>query len=402
MDYRCEDREKFGELRCNIGWLVTLHNFWLALKDNHGHPPNKKKKKKEPFSHEIHLNHRFQAGIWNFQTLNQVVESQLFTSSWYRCHQLSSDINYIQMSTFYSSSTPVSLMRTVGVWQLTLPLNSRTPENDHLHVYSLSLSFLVIWLPTRVRTDKITGDDATSPRRLSAQQIVLRHTKQSYFFMKYRQNRTQISSHSRAHHATVAATTLLHHTDHSAFLYTVKATNFGPHGNFGPLFQKGLLLLKRILQKNEENKSCRNSLDVQIRFCSFLVHDSSKEATELAREGPKFPWGPKLEALTVASNSCNVYMMTMRHLSYSRFPPAMNFMMKKGVYLWSCLACETRWMEVVPGTNSHPQTEHPLISKNCSTPTLHSNVVSLEKQRTKITNNEKTQQSKKGRWLPDC
>jgi hypothetical protein len=99
----------------------------------------------------------------------------------------------------------------------------------------------------------------------------------------------------------VAATTLLHHTDHSAFLYTVKATNFGPHGNFGPLFQKGLLLLKRILQKNEENKSCRNSLDVQIRFCSFLVHDSSKEATELAREGPK------LEALTVASNSCNVH-----------------------------------------------------------------------------------------------
>ncbi len=36
---------------------------------------------------------------------------------------------------------------------------------------------------------------------------------------------------------------------------TVKAPNFGPHGNFGPLFQKGLLSLKRVLQKNEENKS---------------------------------------------------------------------------------------------------------------------------------------------------
>jgi hypothetical protein len=23
-----------------------------------------------------------------------------------------------------------------------------------------------------------------------------------------------------------------------------------------------------------------------------LVHDSSKEATELAKKGPKFPWGP--------------------------------------------------------------------------------------------------------------
>jgi hypothetical protein len=33
---------------------------------------------------------------------------------------------------------------------------------------------------------------------------------------------------------------------------TVKAPNFGPHGNFGPLFQKGLLSWKRVLQKNED------------------------------------------------------------------------------------------------------------------------------------------------------
>jgi hypothetical protein len=37
--------------------------------------------------------------------------------------------------------------------------------------------------------------------------------------------------------------------------------------NFGPLFQKGLLSSKRVLQKNEENKSCGNYLDLQIRFC---------------------------------------------------------------------------------------------------------------------------------------
>ncbi len=40
------------------------------------------------------------------------------------------------------------------------------------------------------------------------------------------------------------------------FITTVKAPKFGPQGNFGPLFQKGLLSLKRVLQKNEENKSC--------------------------------------------------------------------------------------------------------------------------------------------------
>jgi hypothetical protein len=70
---------------------------------------------------------------------------------------------------------------------------------------------------------------------------------------------------------------------------TVKVPNFGPHGSFGPLFQKGLLSLKRILQKNEENKSCRKTLDLQICSCSYFVHDSSKEATELAQRCPKFP-----------------------------------------------------------------------------------------------------------------
>ncbi len=69
---------------------------------------------------------------------------------------------------------------------------------------------------------------------------------------------------------------------------TVKAPNFGPHENFGPLFQKKLPSLKRILQKNEENVSCRNTLDPQICFYSYLVHDSSKEATELAKKTPSF------------------------------------------------------------------------------------------------------------------
>jgi hypothetical protein len=69
---------------------------------------------------------------------------------------------------------------------------------------------------------------------------------------------------------------------------TVKTSNFGPHGNFGPLFQKDLLSLKRIVQKKEEDKNCRKTLDLQIRFCSFLVCVSSKEATELAKDCQSF------------------------------------------------------------------------------------------------------------------
>jgi hypothetical protein len=68
---------------------------------------------------------------------------------------------------------------------------------------------------------------------------------------------------------------------------TVKAPKFGPHGNFGPLFQKSLLSLKRILPKNEEDKCCRKTLDLHVCFCSYLLHDSSKEATKLAKKKVK-------------------------------------------------------------------------------------------------------------------
>jgi hypothetical protein len=60
---------------------------------------------------------------------------------------------------------------------------------------------------------------------------------------------------------------IVHHHVHS---HTVKARNFGPHGNFGPIFQKGLLSLKCVLQKNEENKSCRKTSHLQILFTSSV------------------------------------------------------------------------------------------------------------------------------------
>jgi hypothetical protein len=44
-----------------------------------------------------------------------------------------------------------------------------------------------------------------------------------------------------------------------------------------------VLSLKRVLQKNDEKKSCRKTVDLQIRFCSFLLQDSPKEATQLAK-----------------------------------------------------------------------------------------------------------------------
>ncbi len=52
-------------------------------------------------------------------------------------------------------------------------------------------------------------------------------------------------------------------------------------------FQKGLLSSKRVLQKDEKNKSCRKTMDLQIRFGSFLVQDSFKEAIELAKKRSK-------------------------------------------------------------------------------------------------------------------
>jgi hypothetical protein len=75
----------------------------------------------------------------------------------------------------------------------------------------------------------------------------------------------------------------------------VKASNFGPHGNFGLFFQV-FLLSKRVLQKNDWNKSCGHTFDLQSRFCSFLAQNLPKEATRLARNVPNFRLGSKLEA----------------------------------------------------------------------------------------------------------
>jgi hypothetical protein len=51
-----------------------------------------------------------------------------------------------------------------------------------------------------------------------------------------------------------------------------------------------LLSPKLVLQKKKKNMKAVGKLDsVQTRFCSFLVDNSPKEDTVLARQGPKFP-----------------------------------------------------------------------------------------------------------------
>ncbi len=69
---------------------------------------------------------------------------------------------------------------------------------------------------------------------------------------------------------------------HFVIISTVKAFNFGSHGNFGPFFGRvELLWSKRVLQKNEWNKSCRRTFDLPSRFCSFLAQNPPELSTDM-------------------------------------------------------------------------------------------------------------------------
>ncbi len=78
---------------------------------------------------------------------------------------------------------------------------------------------------------------------------------------------------------------------------TVKASNFGPHGNFGPLFQKGLLSSKCVLQKKRREWKLQNSFrSTDLVLIIFGTWFHPKKLRNLQKNGPKFPWGLKLEA----------------------------------------------------------------------------------------------------------
>jgi hypothetical protein len=65
----------------------------------------------------------FKGGVWKCQILNQVAESQLFTSLWNRYHQWMSDIELIQMRAFSAFYSKINSCFTAGkqivVWTCT-------------------------------------------------------------------------------------------------------------------------------------------------------------------------------------------------------------------------------------------------------------------------------------------
>ncbi len=95
----------------------------------------------------------------------------------------------------------------------------------------------------------------------------------------------------------------------------IRASNFEHHVSFG-IFSLGCILIT--ITHPTENGRCRRTSGLQNRFCSFLVLNSPKEATEFARKGPAFPWGPKLEAITVCCGPTTALSLVMFTFSHFR------------------------------------------------------------------------------------
>ncbi len=105
IDWRCENIKQVSEWKATF---VPFDRSWLPLSENPDHHPPQN----EPFSQKMHLKIPLLSGVWNCQILNQVVESQLFTSSWNRFHQWLPEIKLIQTSAFFSFLFPVSQLES--------------------------------------------------------------------------------------------------------------------------------------------------------------------------------------------------------------------------------------------------------------------------------------------------
>ncbi len=94
---------------------MPLDRSWLPLSENPDHS-----QKTNRSTRRCIWRYCFQAGVWNCRILNQVVESQLFTSLWNRYHQWLSGVEFIQISAFsasYSGIKPRSTAgKRIGVW----------------------------------------------------------------------------------------------------------------------------------------------------------------------------------------------------------------------------------------------------------------------------------------------
>ncbi len=115
IDYSCEDRKKVGELRGDI-WCHLIGLDSLFQKTSIITP-----QKTNRSARRCVWRYCFKAGVWNCQILNQVVESQLFTSLWNRYHQWLFDIELIQVSAFSASYSSINSCFTagkrIGVWK---------------------------------------------------------------------------------------------------------------------------------------------------------------------------------------------------------------------------------------------------------------------------------------------
>ncbi len=85
---------------------------------------------------------------------------------------------------------------------------------------------------------------------------------------------------------------------------TVKASNFGPHGNFAIFLASSVTSVDESCAKNEQNWICRSKVFLQILFSSFFCRTFFNDSKLFWRRGPKFPWGSKLGALTVVGMYC--------------------------------------------------------------------------------------------------
>jgi hypothetical protein len=80
---------------------------------------------------------------------------------------------------------------------------------------------------------------------------------------------------------------------------TVKVSNFGPHGNFGVFLASSVASMDELCTQNEQNRICRSKVFPQLLFSSFFCRTRFNDSKPIQKRGPKFPWGPKLGALTV-------------------------------------------------------------------------------------------------------
>jgi hypothetical protein len=76
-------------------------------------------------------------------------------------------------------------------------------------------------------------------------------------------------------------------------LKTVKASNFGPHGNFGLFSTSSVASVNESCTKNKQNQICRSKVFLQLLFSSFFCR------TRFNDSKPCWKRGPKLGALTV-------------------------------------------------------------------------------------------------------